>query len=257
MNPQQQQLQTLLQAKRLVKVIAGIDNVDRERVQKVVDAATIADAGAVDVAARADIVSMVRQATKLPVFASSVNPKELLLAIQHGADVAELGNFDALYKQGFYLTAEEVLQLVRQTRTLLSDKAMLSVTIPGHLSLEAQVRLAQKLHAEGVTLFQTEGASRVVTTTRTVELLSPEDKVRLTFENTQALCRAVPCAVMTASGLHAGNVNQAFLMGASAVGIGSAVNQLESQTEMVTVLREIMNQVAQRKVFSPEVSLAS
>jgi hypothetical protein len=253
-NKQQEQLMTLLKEKRLVKVISGISNFDTDRVGQVVRSATIAGAGAVDVAARQDVVKMARQITDLPVFASSIYPEELAIALEAGADVAEIGNFDALYKDGFYLTAEDVLKLTEKTLALLPKDVLISVTIPGHLSIEAQVRLAQRLEEMGVTMLQTEGASRVVDMTRKVQLLSAEEKVQLTLENTRVLCNAVSIPVMTASGIHAGNVQEAFLSGAAAVGIGSAVNILQSDVEMVEVLNAIMAEVAQLPIAKVELA---
>ncbi len=50
-------------------------------------------------------------------FVSSVNPEELAMAAQHGADVLEIGNFDALYAEGKRISAEEVLELQKNKRT--------------------------------------------------------------------------------------------------------------------------------------------
>ncbi len=244
MNKQQEQVKQLLQQKRLVKVISGIDNFDLDKVAQTVRAAAVAGAGAVDVAARADVVRLARQSSDLPVFASSTNPQDLAIAAANGAHVAEIGNFDALYKDGFYLSAEEVLKLAEQTRALLSSDTLLSVTIPGYLSVEAQVRLAEQLQAIGADMIQTEGASRVITLTREVQILDAEEKARLTMENTAALCRTVSIPVMTASGINVDNIQEAFRLGAAAVGIGSSVNKLASEEDMVLVLSQMMHQVA-------------
>ncbi len=256
MTSKQSQVLQLLREKRLVKVISGISNFDSDHVAQVVRAASVAGVGAVDVAARHDIVQLASQTTDLPVFASSINPQDLAIAAANGADVAEIGNFDALYKDGFYLTADEVLRLTEKTQALLPQETLLSVTIPGYLSVDAQVRLAERLQAMGVTMLQTEGASRVVTVTRTVQLLPAEEKARLTLENTQALCAAVSLPVMTASGIHAGNVVEAFDAGAAAVGIGSVVNRLHAEEDMVDVLLGIMQQV-QTRMAKQSVVLAS
>jgi 2-keto-3-deoxy-6-phosphogluconate aldolase len=240
---QQEQLFQALQGRRLVKVIAGIDNFDLERVAQVVRAATAAGAGAVDVAARADIVELARQLTDLPIFASSVTPEDLATAIASGADVAEIGNFDALYKDGFYLSADDVVKLTEQTRNLLPKGTPLSVTIPGHLSMESQVRLAQHLESMGVTMLQTEGASRVITLTKEVQLLPAEEKARLTLENTEVLAACVSIPVMTASGVTVDNVLDGFKVGAAAVGVGSTVNRLTTEADMVEVLTAMMQQV--------------
>src|SRR5690554_6625056 len=112
-----QRIQTLkaaLQAGHAVKVIAGIANLDLENVLQVARAAEAAGAHAVDVAAHPEIVQAVREATSIAIVASSVEPKALAAAVAAGADVAELGNFDALYEQGFFLSAEAVLKLAEE-----------------------------------------------------------------------------------------------------------------------------------------------
>lgn len=245
---QLKQLQQALAEKRLVKVISGIDNFDLDRVGQVVRAATCAGAGAVDVAARPEVVGYVRQLTSLPVFASSVSPQALAEAVTHGADAVEIGNFDALYKEGFYLTAEEVIRLTEQTLSLLPPGTFRSVTVPGHLSVEAQVKLAQQLEKLGVHLLQTEGASRVVSVNREVQRMSAEEKARLTLENTRTLAASVNIPVMTASGIDAGNVVEAFDAGAAAVGIGSAVNRLAGEQKMVAALQIILAAVENRQI---------
>jgi hypothetical protein len=53
-----------LEAKRALKVIAGIDNYDIENVKKVVSAADMGNASAVDVAAREDIIYIAKELTQ-------------------------------------------------------------------------------------------------------------------------------------------------------------------------------------------------
>src|SRR5690242_11071877 len=95
-----------LQARCAVKAIAGIANFDLENVLQVARAAEAAGVHAVDVAASPAIIKAVREVTTATIFASSVEPQALADAVAAGADVAELGNFDALYDQGLFLGAE-------------------------------------------------------------------------------------------------------------------------------------------------------
>lgn len=244
----------MLADNKLVKMIAGIDNTDLNRVEAIVKAAELAGAGAVDVAATPEVVALAKSLTSLPVFASSVDANALAQAVAAGADVAEIGNFDALYAQGFYMTAQDVLNLTQETLALLPEGTPVSVTIPGHLSLGAQMALAQELEALGVALIQTEGASSVVTLTREVQILSAQDKVRRTMENTYAISQTVRTPVMTASGIDADNVAEAFANGAVAVGVGSSVNKLASQEDMVAQLKAILNAVSAVKSNVAKVS---
>ena len=85
-----------LAAKRAVKIIAGIDNFDIDRVKSVVIAADRAKASAVDVSANEEIIKMAKENTTLPVFVSSIVPEDLAMAVKAGADAIEIGNFDDL-----------------------------------------------------------------------------------------------------------------------------------------------------------------
>ena len=230
-----QALKVALQARRAVKVIAGIANFDLENVLQVARAAEVAGAHAVDVAARPEIVKAVREVTTAAIFASSVDPQELAAAVAAGADVAELGNFDALYDQGLFLSAEAVLKLAEETVSLIKQTngdALVSITIPGHLTLDSQIQMAAQLEAMGVDLIQTEGAARVLASEPTVKSLAPAEKEALTLHNTRALVQATTLPVMTASGMTAENVALAFEAGAAAVGVGSFINKAHTEAEM-------------------------
>ena len=242
MNHRIDRFKTALQQRRAVKAIAGIANFDLENVLAVARAAEATGTDAIDVAARKDIVAADRQAApETFVFASSVSPDELVAAIEAGADGVELGNFDALYKEGLFYTADDVLKLAEETVLLVNGRALVSVTIPGHLSTSAQLQLLKALETLGVDVIQTEGAIRLLDGNKVKALLADE-KAQVTFANTQLLASATKLPVMTASGLDAHNVAIAFTHGASAVGIGSAINALENQGAMEAVLVSIVAQ---------------
>jgi 2-keto-3-deoxy-6-phosphogluconate aldolase len=235
-----QALKTALQAHSAVKIIAGIANFDLQNVLQVARAAEAAGAHAVDIAARPEIVKAVREVTSAAIFASSVEPQALADAVAAGADVAELGNFDALYDQGLFLGAEAVLKLAEETVALVAGKALISITVPGHLTLESQIHLAAQLEALGVDMIQTEGVARVLASEPTVKSLSPAEKEEVTLRNTRALVKATRLPVMTASGITAENAALAFEAGASAIGIGAYVNQAKSETEMAQRAEAVM-----------------
>lgn len=240
MNASVNTLKAALQERRAVKIIAGIANLDLEHVLQVVRAAEAAGAQAVDVAAHPEIVQAAKEATQAAVFASSVEPEALTAAVNAGADVVELGNFDALYDQGLFLGAEEVLALATQTVEMIQGRALVSITVPGHLTVESQIRLTAQLEALGVDMIQTEGATRVLASEPTAMSLSPAEKEAITLRNTQALAKATRLPVMTASGMTASNVNAAFEAGASAVGIGSFVNKAATEAEMTRRSEAVM-----------------
>ncbi len=232
MNASLNAFKAALNERRAVKVIAGIANFDVENVLEVVRAAEIAGAQAVDVAATPEIVKAAKAATQAAVFASSVEPEALAAAVAAGADVVELGNFDALYDQGLFLSAEEVLELAQQTVALVQGQALVSITVPGHLTLESQIRLAEQLEALGVDMIQTEGAARVLASEPTVKSLTQPEKEAITLRNTRALVKATRLPVITASGITADNITAALEAGAAGVGVGSYINKA-TETEMV------------------------
>ena len=236
-------LQQTIANRTLVKAIAGINNVDLASVEAVVTAANQAGVQAIDVAATPEVVAHARALTNAILFASSVSPNALLTAVEAGADVAELGNFDGLYAQGQFFGAEAVLKLAQETMALIGDKAPVCVTIPGHLSVTVQLELLAKLKTMGCFMVQTEGAIRLLGSTPEVKLLANTEKALLAIENAKVLAKANILPVMAASGLNASNVSLAIASGAVAVGIGAAVNQLSTVNAMAEELKAIQQAV--------------
>ena len=222
-----------LEEKRAVKVIAGIDNFDVENIKKVVSSAEKANASAVDICAREDIIREVRSMTDLPLFVSSIVPSELVRAVELGADAIELGNFDVLYKKGTSFSAQDVLRLARETKDMLDNREVFfSVTIPGEISTADQIELAEKLEAMGIDLVQTEGHY-----TSEVELSGARalmDRAELTISNTIELARNVEMPIIPTTAPFA------FAAGASAIGCGSCVNKLTSDLAMVATISSLV-----------------
>jgi hypothetical protein len=236
-------LKKAIENRTLVKAIAGINNVDLASVEAVVTAANQAGVQAIDVAATPEVVAHARALTEAILFASSVEPKALLAAVEAGADVAELGNFDGLYAQGQFFGAEAVLKLAQETLSLIGDKAPVCVTIPGHLSVTVQLELLANLKTMGCFMVQTEGAIRLLGSTPEVKLLATTEKALLAIENAKVLAKANILPVMAASGLNASNVALAIKAGAVAVGIGASINQLSTVEAMVEELKAIQQAV--------------
>jgi thiazole synthase ThiGH ThiG subunit len=230
-----------LEEKRAVKVIAGIDNFDMDSVKKVVSAAQ--GASAIDICADEHIISMVREMTDLPLFVSSVVPQELARAVELGADAVELGNYDALYKKGMSFSAAEVLELARETKSLVGDTFM-CVTIPGELSVNEQISLARNIEMLGVDLIQTEGHFSAQPSEGIRGLM---ERAQLTISNTMELCANLEMPVMSATGINTTTAPFAFTAGASAIGIGSCVNKLDNELSMRAVINQVI-EIAQRNV---------
>jgi thiamine monophosphate synthase len=123
---------------------------------------------------------------------------------------------------------------------LVQGKALVSITVPGHLTLESQIQLAQALEAMGVDLIQTEGAARVLAAEPTVKSLTQSEKEELTLRNTRALVKATRLPVMTASGITAENAALAFEAGAAAVGVGAYINKAADEAEMTARAAAVM-----------------
>ncbi len=237
-----------LSERKAVKVIAGIDNFDIESVKKVVSAATQAGASAIDICADETIIKAAREMTELPLFVSSIVPEELASALEFGADAIELGNFDALYRTGVRMGAEEVLELARKTMSLINkSETFFCVTVPGQLSVAEQIDLARKLEEIGVDMIQTEGAA--TTSAQSEGARGLMETAQVSIANTIELVRNVDIPVMTASGITTTTAALAFAAGASAIGVGSCINKLDSSLAMVAVatgLVEIANKDAKK-----------
>ncbi len=229
-----------LEEKRAVKIIAGIDNFDAENVKNVVLAAEKAGASAVDVSASEEIINIAKENTSLPVFVSSIVPEDLAMAVKAGADAIEIGNFDALYKKGMRMSALEILDIVTETLKLIGkSKVFICVTVPGHIEIGEQIALAKSLEEMNIDLIQTEGAATVEAKSNGARGLL--ETAQVSIANTIELARNVEIPVMTASGLTPTTVALAFAAGASAVGVGSCVNKLNSLLEMTAAASAIVS----------------
>ena len=240
-----------LNEKRAVKIIAGIDNFNAERVAKVVLAADKAGASAVDICAKPDIIKMTKDLTDLPIFVSSVKPEELAHAAILGADAIELGNFDALYKKGLSFSTSQVLNLARRTIELLDgEDIFFCVTIPGQLEISEQISLARELENLGVDLIQTEG--HFTNSAPSDGARGLLERAELTLANTIELTRNIDIPVMTATGINSTTAALAFAAGASAIGCGSCVNKLDSEISMIAATKYLVEIAARNTQYAIE-----
>ena len=236
-----------VEAKRAIKVISGIDNFDMDKVKKVVSAAEQAKASAVDVACSEEIVRVAKELTSLPVFVSSIDPQELAQAVEWGADAIEIGNFDALYKNGVRMSAEEIYSIAKRTFDLLNGREVyVSATVPGHIDVSEQIWLAGELEKMGVNIIQTEGAA-MMTSSQIQGAKGLMELAQQSIANTIEISRNVSIPVMTASGLTPTTAPMAFAAGASAIGVGSCINKLHTTIDMVALIRTLVEQCAQKE----------
>ena len=235
------QLAQALASKNALKVISGLNNFDRDRVCQVVKAAEAGGATFVDIAVAPDLVKAVRSITSLPICVSAVEPQLFVPAVEAGANLIEIGNFDSFYAQGIKFEADEVLALTKQTRALLPD-ITLSVTVPHILPLDQQVQLAEALVDAGADIIQTEGGTSTQPTSSGIQGLV--EKATATLAAAHSISRAVDVPVLCASGLSNVTVPMAIAAGASGVGVGSAINQLDNEVAMIAAVRSLVEALA-------------
>lgn len=245
-------LQNAFDQGRVLKVISGLNNFDAKSVAAIVKAADRGGASFVDIAADPDLVRMVRQLTNLPICVSAVEPQQFVNAVQAGANLIEIGNFDSFYAQGRRFEAQEVLALTQKTRSLLPD-ITLSVTVPHILKLDQQVQLAEELVQAGADIIQTEGGTS--STPRSAGTLGLIEKAAPTLAAAYEISRAVAVPVLCASGLSSVTVPMAIAAGARGVGVGSAINQLDNEVAMVAAVRSLVEALAELKVERLQVAL--
>ena len=235
------QLTQALNQRTALKVISGLNNFDYERVAAVVKAAGAGDATFVDIAAKPILVEEIRKLTSLPICVSAVEPELFVSAVNAGADLIEIGNFDSFYVQGRTFEAAEVLELTQKTRLLL-PKIILSVTVPHILALDEQVRLAEQLVEVGADIIQTEGGTSIQPKNPGIRGLI--EKAAPTLAAAHSISHAVDIPVLCASGLSSVTVPMAIAAGAAGVGVGSAINQLDSEVAMIASVRSLVNALA-------------
>lgn len=234
-------LQRAFAIRRALKVISGLNNFDAQNVIAVVKAAEIGGATFVDIAADSELIKQVKQVTSLPVCVSAVETDKFVQAVAAGADLIEIGNFDSFYAQGIRFEAEEVLALTKETRRLLPE-ITLSVTVPHILTLDQQVELAEELVKAGADIIQTEGSSTSKPSHGGV--LGLIEKAAPTLAAAYEISRAVSVPVLCASGISSVTAPLAIASGAAGVGVGSAINQLNSEIAMIAAVRGIVEALA-------------
>ena len=243
-------LQQAFQQSRVLKVISGLNNFDANSVAAIVKAADRGGATFVDIAVDPDLVKRVRSLTSLPICVSAVEPNQFVRAVQAGADLIEIGNFDSFYAQGRRFEAAEVLALTQETRSLLPN-ITLSVTVPHILTLDQQVQLAEDLVQAGADIIQTEGG--VISKPRSAGTLGLIEKAGPTLAAAYEISRAVSGPVLCASGLSNVTVPMAIAAGAAGVGVGSAINQLNDEVAMVAAVRSLVEALGTVKLVGVRV----
>lgn len=226
-----------LASRTFVKVIAGIENYDVANVRDVVKAATLAGAHAVDIACDAELIARVKAETNLVVFVSATEPAKLIAAAEAGADVLELGNFDAMYARGIEPTADEILAWTREVKAAVGDRLPLCVTISGRLPLATQLDLATSLQAAGADLIQSEGVQSSVDVVDTQSAIA---SITAALANAAEIRRVIELPLFVAGGITPANAAFAIAAGANGVGVGRAVSRCATVSEMESVAANVV-----------------
>ncbi|KAK9268001.1 hypothetical protein L1049_010439 [Liquidambar formosana] len=221
---------------RALKIISGLQNFNRDNIASVVTAADKGGATHVDIACDPELVKLATSLTSLPVCVSSVDPAAFPAAVEAGALMVEIGNYDSFYEMGISFSPEQILNLTKETKRILPS-VTLSVTVPHTISLLDQIKLAELLEQEGVDIIQTEGGK--CSNPSKPGVLGLIEKATPTLAAAYSISRAVKIPVMCSSGLSAVTAPMAITAGAAGVGVGSAVNRLNNVVAMIAEVRSI------------------
>ncbi|EXC29392.1 hypothetical protein L484_021704 [Morus notabilis] len=240
--------------RKALKIISGLQNFDKENVASVVTAADKGGATHVDIACDPELVKLATSLTSLPVCVSSVDPAAFPAAVEAGAMMVEIGNYDSFYERGVIFSPEQILNLTKETKRILPS-VTLSVTVPHTLSLPDQVKLAELLEQEGVDLIQTEGGK--CSNPSKSGILGLIEKATPTLAAAYSISRAVKIPVMCSSGLSAVTAPMAITAGAAGVGVGSVINKLNDVVAMIAEVKSISNSLtsAERRAATEEQSV--
>lgn len=226
--------------RRALKIISGLQNFCRDNVASVVTAAEKGGATHVDIACDSELVKLATSLTTLPVCVSAVDPALFPAAVEAGALMVEIGNYDSFYEMGILFTPEQIINLTKETKRILPS-VTLSVTVPHTLSLPDQIRLAEQLEIEGADVIQTEGGK--CSNPSEAGVLGLFQKATPTLASAYSISRAVTIPVMCSSGLSAVTAPMAITAGAAGVGVGSAINKLNDVVAMIAEVRSIADSI--------------
>jgi nicotinate-nucleotide pyrophosphorylase len=160
-------------------------------------------------------------------FVSSLSIESLLKAKENGADVLELGNFDALYSKGKSITKEEIINLTRELRSRVGKDTVLCITVPGNVSIKEQIDVALQLQAAGADILQIENLN-----------------YNSDYKNAVEIVKIVEIPVILSGKIDSKKVEKAISTGVNGIGIGNAIRNkgsLHDMTEEVKSLMKVLN----------------
>nr|YP_009394503.1 hypothetical protein [Vertebrata thuyoides]ARW63065.1 hypothetical protein [Vertebrata thuyoides] len=237
-------LQEAFEAKSVLKVITGIDNINIHQVTKMAKAAELSNATYLDVSSNIKLIKFLKSFSSLPICVSSIDPVDIYNALSSGVDIIEIGNYDFLYNQGIYLSKKQIIELSKEIQCL-ANNIDICVTVPYYLSIYEQVSLAQDLKNLGINIIQTEGISKVHITDYPFNLIqsgSSFSNLHNSFIpslfSAYIISQYVNVHIIASSGCKniVGPISKFY--GVSGIGIGSAVQEQDSILRMSKYIDE-------------------
>nr|YP_009244684.1 hypothetical protein Ppul_081 [Pyropia pulchra]AMK96926.1 hypothetical protein Ppul_081 [Pyropia pulchra] len=222
--------------KLAVKVITGLNNFNIKQIKQMTQAAEIAGATYMDIAADISIVKELQSTTTIPICVSAISAEKLFHCEKAGVQILEIGNYDVFYAQGRFFSSKEIMQISEDIRNLLPNTT-LCVTIPHVLCMEEQIKLTQNLRNLGVDIIQTEGKS--TSFSKQGDLSGIIQKSASTCSSTYTISKNSNMPIISASGISALTSPISFLYGASCVGVGNNIQRLNNIKSMVLYIYEI------------------
>lgn len=247
-------LNLLFKSKKVIKVIAGLDNCNVTDILKVAKAAELAKATYLDVVANTSVVQLLKKFVNIPICVSSVNPVDLYNCVILGADLVEIGNFNCLYKKSKYLTTSQIINLAQETRLLIGNEINICVTIPCYLYLHEQIELAKRLEQLGVNTLQTEGfvSKQIINSKifRSDNIFKSISLSAASLSSTYVISNTVKIPVIASSNINCLSSPVSIFYGASGVGIGSSVHNQKNIYNMYCYINEIYKSISNINTFN-------
>lgn len=233
---------------QVIKIIAGLSNFNVINVIKTVKAAEIAGSTYVDVASNPKLVKILKSFTNLPVCVSSIDSQELYNCLLAGADILEIGNFDAFYPKHIYFSISQIINLTKEIQSF-SKNNPLCVTIPYILSLSDQLNLVQQLQKLDVTMVQTEGfTNKMQLIPKTSSPIVKSTNFSLsTLSASYKLSKYTNIPIIASSCINSLSAPIAISHGASGIGICSALQDLNSINQKVDYINQLKFSISSYK----------
>ena len=232
-----------LREKRAIKVSYRAKSINTKNIARFAYIAQISKASAVDLPCGKQFFEAAKKYTKLPIFTSSIHPFEILEAVKYGVDGVEIGNFDSYYLKGQAYNASQIYDIVLETFSLINDyDVFVSVTIPGYILIEDQIKLAKKLQLLGVDMIHIEGLSA------SNRKYFKDD--RSTFANMSSIVENISIPIM-ATIVSSDIIKNAFVSGINAVEY--ACVDMNNEAIFGANVMEMVNSVFHRNSINNEI----